>query len=170
MAETSHLNDAELRAVAWYAFLPERRDASLSEKTRGDLIKEISKPSNFYHWEFLNLWLREPDVAMRLLSGIRGLQKHPETMQVVSDFLEYGAELPSKGDKAANARRERVKKARKSTRPNERIRAAVNYKSMWERRSPPDGFAGHLGGLYARRTHGICVCFRRPSRGPVRAG
>ncbi len=74
-AKASHLNDAELQAVAWYAFLHERRDASLSEKTRGDLIKEICKPSNFYHWEFLNLWLREPDVAIRWLFSTRQVDK-----------------------------------------------------------------------------------------------
>lgn len=123
-AKAGCLEDAELRAVAWFAFLPdiEGDGTALSEERRGEVVGDVLDKDNHSTWIFLDLWLRKPAVVTRLLVALRDKARDPETMQAEEEYLTHSHKLPVRGiDKATNAKRQRVKVARKLTEPDKAL-------------------------------------------------
>ena len=138
-AKASHLRDGELRAIAWFAFLPEEvifKNADGTRKLRAILCSLTNQSVN----TFLDIWLRDPDATARLLSALRDKLNDPETAQSECDFLESGSagKLPVKGDsfeapekrKPANAKRERVKAARRPSRAHRAFKTSYDTLPM----------------------------------------
>lgn len=121
-AKAEHLKTGELRAIAWFAFLPDVHK-QLSDREGQELRRAISNLKNQVANAFFEVWLREPDTVLRLLASIRKNRRHPETEQAVADFLEVSeSKLPSRGhSKTMDAKRARVKQARRLTRPAREI-------------------------------------------------
>ncbi len=120
-ARATNLNKGELRAVAWFAIIScdgESREAEVQQ-----LLKAIFNPGNQFASTFFRLWLRDPETVLRLIQEIRRNLHDPETLQVVSDFIEAAeTKLPTKNhSNILDAQRERVKVARRLTRHSPQV-------------------------------------------------
>lgn len=119
-ARASHLKDFELRAIAWFALLPELDPAD--EEGKQQVYNAIHNRKNLFSDVFFSLWLHDRDCVTRLLSCIREHVGHPETEQHVSDFLKYSDKSPPIDDEATKGR---VKRSRKLVRPSGETAKAV---------------------------------------------
>ncbi len=143
-AKAAHLSDGELRSLAWFAMTPEMVSTGENPQL---VAQRIQDRANLLATTFLNVWLREPATALRVIGAIR--TPNPETAQALEDCLKWTEidKLPSKGGakkdkklgiektwekeekdrKKDNALRQRVKVALRSIHPQpeteaERIR------------------------------------------------
>jgi hypothetical protein len=117
-AGASHLSNADLRSIAWFAFIPNVAGAKSNDDARSKLHQAIFRPGNHLSSLFFDVWLREPDAVAKLILALRGSEAHPQTAQTEADFLESArcGKLPPEL-KATAAARERVKQARQLTKP-----------------------------------------------------
>lgn len=122
-AKAAHLHNAELRSIAWFAFIPEVRDIQTDLKKRYELREKMCDETNLLASKFYDVWLREPDAVVRLLVRLRSKRNDPETAQVEADFLSCAHKSPPIDDAVT---KKRVGRARKLTRPaNEIIQMAT---------------------------------------------
>lgn len=130
--DLARLKNSELRAVAWFAHLPGETGQADPEK-RSALLKETYDKTNQFTEIFLDVFLREPDVAASLLSRLREYQKQKD--QAVEDYLNHANKPLPINDSAA---KKRIERARKMTCPPEEIRRAVaRFAKRREGQRPP---------------------------------
>src|SRR5436309_3063194 len=107
-AKATHFTNSELRAVSWFAHLPE---------VSGDIEQIVFDEGNFLASGFWRIWKREPTAVLRLAGMIRNppnVKGHKDVEDVLTNPQKYS----SSGDAS---RKKATQRALQHLKPPERI-------------------------------------------------
>lgn len=110
-AATANFSDSELRAISWFAHLPELSGSHLS-KLQLELMQENEE------YLFLQAYKRQPEKALKLVGQIRN-HKSKQNENDVEDVLLYPQKFSSSSH---GALKKATQRARKHIMPEESIR------------------------------------------------